>query len=73
MGAKLPFKRVVGCNIGNPQALDQKPITFFRQVTDCSLEKFPPAFFQKSTGADNLNPSLPSYFAAQNSTLTAAR
>ncbi|KAF9579200.1 hypothetical protein BGW38_004635 [Lunasporangiospora selenospora] len=31
-GAVYPFKRVVGCNIGNPQALDQKPITFFRQV-----------------------------------------
>ncbi|KAG0039380.1 hypothetical protein BGZ82_008480 [Podila clonocystis] len=38
-GAKLPFKRVVGCNIGNPQALDQKPITFFRQVA--SLTEYP--------------------------------
>ncbi|GJJ69612.1 alanine transaminase [Entomortierella parvispora] len=38
-GAKLPFKRVVGCNIGNPQALDQKPITFFRQVA--SLVEYP--------------------------------
>ncbi|KAH8551506.1 pyridoxal phosphate-dependent transferase [Umbelopsis sp. PMI_123] len=28
----LPFKRVIGCNIGNPQQLNQKPITFFRQV-----------------------------------------
>lgn len=26
------FKRVVSCNIGNPQQLNQKPITFFRQV-----------------------------------------
>ncbi|KAK3812957.1 MAG: pyridoxal phosphate-dependent transferase [Benniella sp.] len=38
-GVKLPFKRVVGCNIGNPQALDQKPITFFRQVA--SLCEYP--------------------------------
>ncbi|CAO3675049.1 unnamed protein product [Umbelopsis ramanniana] len=28
----LPFTRVIGCNIGNPQQLYQKPITFFRQV-----------------------------------------
>lgn len=28
----LPFKQVVSANIGNPQELDQKPITFFRQV-----------------------------------------
>ncbi|KAI9312944.1 pyridoxal phosphate-dependent transferase [Dichotomocladium elegans] len=31
-GANLPFKQVVNCNIGNPQQLEQKPITFFRQV-----------------------------------------
>ncbi|KAF9202167.1 hypothetical protein BGZ49_007639 [Haplosporangium sp. Z 27] len=38
-GALLPFKRVVPCNIGNPQVLDQKPITFFRQVA--SLVEYP--------------------------------
>lgn len=27
------FKKVVNCNIGNPQQLNQKPITFFRQVS----------------------------------------
>ncbi|KAI8344787.1 pyridoxal phosphate-dependent transferase [Chlamydoabsidia padenii] len=31
-GKKFPFKTVVNCNIGNPQQLNQKPITFFRQV-----------------------------------------
>ena len=32
-GAKdLPFDKVISANIGNPQQLDQKPITFFRQV-----------------------------------------
>jgi len=28
----LPFKQVISANIGNPQQLDQKPLTFFRQV-----------------------------------------
>jgi alanine transaminase len=28
----LPFGEVISANIGNPQQLDQKPITFFRQV-----------------------------------------
>ena len=28
----LPFPEVISANIGNPQQLDQKPITFFRQV-----------------------------------------
>lgn len=27
-----PFKEIVYCNIGNPQSLHQKPVTFFRQV-----------------------------------------
>lgn len=31
-GKSFPFKKVVMCNIGNPQALGQQPITFFRQV-----------------------------------------
>ena len=29
---QLPFDSVIAANIGNPQQLDQKPITFFRQV-----------------------------------------
>jgi len=31
-GKSLPFDSVISANIGNPQQLDQKPITFFRQV-----------------------------------------
>lgn len=31
-GQDLPFDEVISANIGNPQQLDQKPITFFRQV-----------------------------------------
>lgn len=29
---KLPFTRIVNCNIGNPQQLGQPPISFFRRV-----------------------------------------
>ncbi|KAI9691177.1 MAG: hypothetical protein M1822_008797 [Bathelium mastoideum] len=36
----LPFDSVISANIGNPQQLDQKPITFFRQVA--SLLEYPP-------------------------------
>jgi hypothetical protein len=39
-GSDLPFDKVVSANIGNPQQLDQKPITFFRQVL--SLLEYPP-------------------------------
>jgi alanine transaminase len=35
----LPFDKVISANIGNPQQLDQKPITFFRQVL--SLVEYP--------------------------------
>jgi alanine transaminase len=28
----LPFDDIIYCNIGNPQQLNQKPITFVRQV-----------------------------------------
>jgi len=31
-GATLPFTQTVKCNIGNPQALGQRPLTFARQV-----------------------------------------
>jgi hypothetical protein len=38
-GADLPFEDVIFANIGNPQQLDQKPLTFFRQVA--SLLEYP--------------------------------
>lgn len=31
--SSLPFDQVINANIGNPQQLDQQPMTFFRQVT----------------------------------------
>lgn len=38
-GKQLPFEKIVWCNIGNPQILGQKPITYFRQVL--SLCEYP--------------------------------
>lgn len=38
--SSLPFDKVISANIGNPQQLDQKPITFFRQVL--SILEYPP-------------------------------
>eukprot|EP00123_Amoebidium_parasiticum_P010659 comp20238_c0_seq1/m.25246 comp20238_c0_seq1/g.25246 ORF comp20238_c0_seq1/g.25246 comp20238_c0_seq1/m.25246 type:complete len:509 (-) comp20238_c0_seq1:385-1911(-) len=35
----LPFKKIVQCNIGNPQELGQTPITFIRQVA--ALAEYP--------------------------------
>lgn len=35
----LPFNKIIFANIGNPQQLDQSPITFFRQVL--SLVQYP--------------------------------
>ena len=31
--SNLPFKSLISCNIGNPQALGQQPLTFVRQVS----------------------------------------
>ena len=38
-GEKLNFEEIIYCNIGNPQQLGQKPITFYRQVL--SLMEYP--------------------------------
>lgn len=34
-GEQLPFKEIIACNIGNPHAVKQKPVTFYRQVLAC--------------------------------------
>ncbi len=39
-GKKYPFDKVVNCNIGNPQQLNQAPITFFRQVSKTMGDTF---------------------------------
>jgi len=37
-GAKKPFKSVISANIGDCQAMNQKPITFIRQVLACATD-----------------------------------
>lgn len=37
-GAQKPFKSVISANIGDCQAMDQKPITFIRQVLACATD-----------------------------------
>ncbi|KAK4048118.1 alanine transaminase [Microbotryomycetes sp. JL201] len=37
--ADLPFDKIVNCNIGNPQQLDQKPLTYMRQMA--ALTEYP--------------------------------
>ncbi|ORZ29988.1 pyridoxal phosphate-dependent transferase [Catenaria anguillulae PL171] len=39
-GAHLPFNQITNCNIGNPQQLNQQPISFLRQVS--ALLEYPP-------------------------------
>ncbi|KAL8676270.1 MAG: hypothetical protein Q9186_007195, partial [Xanthomendoza sp. 1 TL-2023] len=48
----LPFDQVISANIGNPQQLDQKPITFFRQVL--SLVEYPPLLENEAVLKDGL-------------------
>ncbi|BGO95134.1 hypothetical protein NBRC10512_006418 [Rhodotorula toruloides] len=47
--AGLPFDTVVNCNIGNPQQLDQKPLTFLRQVS--ALTEYPDLLDHPSTSS----------------------
>ncbi|KAJ3089021.1 Alanine--glyoxylate aminotransferase 2, mitochondrial, partial [Physocladia obscura] len=42
----LPFKQITNCNIGNPQQLKQRPITFFRQVS--ALVDYPDLLAEKN-------------------------
>jgi alanine transaminase len=50
--ANVPFDRVISANIGNPQQLDQPPITFFRQVL--SLLEYPPLLEKEDVLRDGL-------------------
>ncbi|KAL3422089.1 aminotransferase class I and II [Phlyctema vagabunda] len=50
--AHLPFDQVIAANIGNPQQLDQKPITFFRQVL--SLLEYPPLLEKENVLLEHL-------------------
>merc|ERR1719379_2443299 len=49
-GHGYPFDKTIQCNIGNPQALGQKPLTFNRQVL--SLVSNPDLLAAVETSAD---------------------
>ena len=49
---ELPFDTVISANIGNPQQLGQKPITFFRQVA--ALLENPPLMEQEKVLTEHL-------------------
>lgn len=51
-GKDLPFDSVISANIGNPQQLDQKPLTFLRQVA--SLLENPELLEQEDVLVDKL-------------------
>lgn len=51
-GEKLPFKEIIPCNIGNPHAVRQKPITFYRNVLACCA--CPALCEASSSGVGNL-------------------
>ncbi len=36
-GKKLPFKEIISCNIGNPHALKQPPVSFLRDVVSLTV------------------------------------
>ena len=48
----LPFENVISANIGNPQQLDQQPITFFRQVL--SILEYPALLEKENILRDGL-------------------
>jgi len=52
-GEKLPFTRLVKCNIGNPQSVGQNPLTFHRQLL--SLLTNPHAIPMSTLPADVVN------------------
>lgn len=47
--SSLPFEEVINANIGNPQQLDQKPLTFFRQVA--ALIQYPQLMENEQTAS----------------------
>jgi alanine transaminase len=51
-GKDLPFENIIFANIGNPQQLDQQPITFFRQVA--SLLELPALLQQEDLLVEKL-------------------
>jgi len=60
-GEDLPFKQLVMCNIGNPQAVGQNPLTFNRQVLSLLAN---PASIDDSTFPEDVKARAREYIAA---------
>eukprot|EP00397_Hematodinium_sp_SG-2012_P010289 GEMP01010399.1.p1 GENE.GEMP01010399.1~~GEMP01010399.1.p1 ORF type:complete len:524 (+),score=115.26 GEMP01010399.1:565-2136(+) len=60
-GEKLPFTKLVPCNIGNPQSVGQSPLTFHRQVL--SLIANPPEI-ERSTYPEDVKQRAREYTKA---------
>jgi len=71
-GADLPFSEFIACNIGNPQALKQKPITFLRQILSGVLNPgvldssiLPSDVLERVEGYNGSVPSIGAYSDSQ--------
>jgi alanine transaminase len=71
-GAKLPFDKIISCNIGNPHSLEQKPLTFSRDVLSLVLNpslsdrmKFPADVVQKAKRYLGAIPGMGAYTESQ--------
>ena len=65
---KLPFQRLINCNIGNPQQLEQQPISFLRDVLSLTLNpslqtrcEFPSDVVARANHYMNAIPSMGAY------------
>lgn len=69
---KLPFDELIACNIGNPQALKQKPVSFTRDVLSLvmnpSLQErtsFPADVLSRANKYINSIPNIGAYSESQ--------
>ena len=77
-GVQLPFERIVKCNIGNPQALGQKPLSFVRRTLSLllnpellneSLSSYPADVVERARAYKGAVPSVGAYSDSQGVTL----
>lgn len=70
--SNLPFKEIISCNIGNPQSLEQQPLTFIRDVLSLVLNPslqlrlhFPYDILQRAKYYLSSIPSMGAYTESQ--------
>lgn len=71
-GNNLPFKKIISCNIGNPHALNQKSISFVRDVISIVLNPtlldrvtFPEDVVKRATEYIRCTPEIGAYTESQ--------